>query len=501
VPRPVTNIDDVILWDPNTDRRQTVISLIDSLGATTCEISTGSLDSIEREFSHNVALVALGNSSSQQENSLAFMRALKRKGVKVIAYENGLLSWPIGIRCRALLNGSFLLLDSSANSFNAELREALSNIRKSETESQLKEERIKEQMKALGIVGVSRKMISVFRWVARVSNLSDFPVLICGETGTGKELIANAIHKLDPKRRKGPFIAANCSAINSELAESELFGHRRGAFTGAENNRLGLFRAAEGGVLFLDEVSELNESLQAKLLRVLQERRVLGVGFDQEIAIDVRVIAATNRSLEEMIEQGKFREDLYHRLNVLSVTIPPLRDRYEDLSPLIEHFLSKYQSLNQCRQAKVSRDFIEALSHVRLSGNARQLENFVRLALLNKTESDAMLSLSDLTPAVWQDLSDEIELRPTGNGSPTPQAQFPKQATEADPQSYFQNILDLNGWNLTKSLESCEKSLLQCALQFTQGNQSQTARMMGITPRSVYNKVQKYKLTSHNRQR
>jgi DNA-binding NtrC family response regulator len=493
------NIDVVILWDQSPDRRQIVTRLINALGATTCETAVDSLYRTERAPKQTVALVALGSSPAQRENNLAVIRSLTTKGLKVICYEDGLLSRPIGTRCRALRNGSFLLLDSSAKSFAAELQQALSRIWRSEAENQLEEERIKEQMNELGFVGVSTKMISVFRWVARVSSLSDFPVLICGETGTGKELIANAIHKLDAKRRKGPFIAANCSAINSELAESEFFGHRRGAFTGAENSRLGLFRAAEGGVLFLDEVSELNESLQAKLLRVLQERRVLGVGFDHEVAIDVRVIAATNRSLEEMIKQGRFREDLYHRLNVLSVSIPPLRERYADLPPLIVHFLSKYQSLNRSRQIKASSEFMEALTHIKLSGNARQLENIVRLALLNKTDGDNTIILSDLTPAVWQDLSDEIEPRADRKDHVEAERLEPKPHDHS--QAYFQNILDLNGWNLTKSLECCEKSLLECALQFTRGNQSQTARMMGITPRSVYNKVQKYKLTTQSRER
>jgi two-component system nitrogen regulation response regulator GlnG len=211
------------------------------------------------------------------------------------------------------------------------------------------------------------------------------------------------------------------------------------------------------------------------------------------------VIAATNRSLEEMIKQARFREDLYHRLNVLSVSIPPLRERYDDLPPLIEHFLGKYQSLNRSRQIKASSEFVEALTYVKLSGNARQLENIVRLALLNKTDGDNTLGLSDLTPAVWQDLSDEIE--PPAEEKSAVEAETIEPKPHGGSQAYFQNILDLNGWNLTKSLECCEKSLLQCALRFTHGNQSQTARMMGITPRSVYNKVQKYKLTSQHRER
>ena len=227
---------------------------------------------------------------------------------------------------------------------------------------------------------------------------------------------------------------------------------------------------------------------------MLQEKRVLGVGFDREVAIDVRVIAATNRSLEEMIERGRFREDLYHRLNVLSVNIPPLRDRHDDLPPLIEHFLTKYQLLNQRGHARASSDFVEALTHVQLSGNARQLENIVRRALLNKVDDDTPLNLSDLSPAVWQYLSDEGDLKTNPKGDTQSSDRSSNLQQSDDAQSYFLNILDLNGWDLTKSLECCERSLLQCALQFTQGNQSQTARMIGITPRSVYNKVHKYKL-------
>jgi transcriptional regulator with PAS, ATPase and Fis domain len=281
---------------------------------------------------------------------------------------------------------------------------------------------------------------------------------------------------------------ANCGAISSGLAESEFFGHRRGSFTGADSERKGLFRSANGGILFLDEVGELTESLQAKLLRVLQEKRVLGVGCDQEVAIDVRVIAATNRSLEEMVSTGRFREDLYHRLNVLSVSIPPLRDRNEDVGPLIEHFLKKYAALNQNLTKRVDLDFGEALMRVDLPGNARQLENIVRSAILKKID-DSPLSLSDLTPALWRQISDT-----TGpSHSADSQAIFADQF-KPDSQSYFRSILDENSWNLPRSLEYCEKLLLQCVLQFARGNQSQAARLSGITPRSVYNKLHKYRL-------
>ena len=438
----------------------------------------------ERSFGQSVALIALGDLAARGGESFAVIRTLKLKGFHVISYEDNVLSWPIAIRCRALLSGCSVLFDSSEQNFVSELTRAIKQALHAAAEGHFEEQRTKHKMAEVGIVGESAEMLSVFRWVLRVSNLSDFPVLISGETGTGKELIANALHRLDNKRQKGPFIAANCSVISAGLAESELFGHRRGAFTGADSDRKGLFRSAEGGVLFLDEIGELSEALQAKLLRVLQEQKVLGVGFDHEVPIDVRVIVATNRNLEEMVKQRQFREDLYHRLNVLSVNIPPLRERLEDLQPLTEHFLQKYSALNRSTTRSVSREFIDALKQLQFSGNARQLENIVRGALLNNSD-DSPLSLSDLTPAVWEELSDTTK--------PANSAVVRADGT-SDLQRDFIDILDSNNWNLSKSVEYCEKLLLQCALEVARGNQSQTARLIGITPRSVYNKLQKHKL-------
>ena len=485
----------VILWEPDKIRDQVVQQIIESCGARALTINDlPELNSLTSSFPQNLALIALADGRSPEAASLSVIRELKVKGFKVITYEDEIFSWPISARCRALLNGSSLLLDSSATSFSEELKCVLTKALESEAARRVEERLVKEQMQRLGIVGSSTKMTSVFRWVTRVSALSDFPVLIKGETGTGKELVAKALHLLDENRCKGPFIAANCSAISAGLAESELFGHRRGAFTGADSERKGLFRSADGGVLFLDEIGELSESLQAKLLRVLQEDRVLGVGFDREVPINVRVISATNRNLEEMVRQGSFREDLYHRLDVLSVDIPPLRERCEDLRPLVEHFLTKYSSLNQSVVRAVNSDFVEALRKVELGGNARQLENIVRRALLNKVD-DTPLCLSDLTPAVWEQVSDENHLAITQIAGGLPgMAGGLKHEPLLDLEPGFLNILDSNDWSLSKSLEYCEMLFLKCALQYARGNQSQAARLIGITPRSVYNKVHKHKL-------
>lgn len=483
----------VLCWDANSERFGSIALAIKSCGANAQEIRDASQASrAVCSTRKSVALVALGDSQLQASDSMDIIRPLKLKGFKVISYAPGVFSWPIALRCRALLSGASQLFDSSSPTFSDDLLQALTKVLQTAVAEHLEEEQIRKQMQDLGIVGESSKMMSVFRWVVRVSALSDFPVLITGETGTGKELIANAVHRLDAKRRNGPLIVANCGAISSGLAESEFFGHRRGAFTGADKERKGLFRSAAGGILFLDEIGELTESLQAKLLRVLQEKRVLGVGFDQEVAIDVRVIAATNRSLEEMVLTGRFREDLYHRLNVLSVSIPPLRDRNEDLDPLIQHFLEKYSSLNQNLTKRVNLDFGEALMRVELPGNARQLENIVRAAILNKVD-DSPLSLSDLTPALWRQISGERSLTDEPRDRAGSKAISAGQS-KSDSQSYFRSILDENSWNFPRSLDYCEKLLLQCVLQSARGNQKRAARLIGITPRSVYNKLHKYKL-------
>jgi transcriptional regulator with GAF, ATPase, and Fis domain len=246
-------------------------------------------------------VVALGACPSPDDIGLHIIRSLKRKGFRVISYEEGAQSWPLSVRCQILLVGSLWLLDSAQAEFAQELQRILAQLLRAEAERQSKEDRIKSMMKKLGIVGESQAIISVFRTILRVSSLSDLPILLMGETGTGKELLATAIHQLDPKRRNGPYVTLNCGAISPGLVESELFGHRRGAFSGADRDRKGLIRSAEGGVLFLDEIGELDDGLQAKLLRVLQEHRVLGVGEDREVPVDVRVIAATHRDLDEMV--------------------------------------------------------------------------------------------------------------------------------------------------------------------------------------------------------
>jgi sigma-54 dependent transcriptional regulator, flagellar regulatory protein len=498
VVNPSDSASAVIVWDHHGARLQLVTRLISECEALPRWMgSFSAIQEVECSICSGIALVALGARPSPAELGLEVIRTLKQKGFKIICYEDGAHAWPLGLQCHPLLAGSLKLLDSAKADFAAELHDWLIQLLRAEVVRKADEQRLKFTMRNLGIIGESAAMISIFRWLERVSALSDLPLLITGETGTGKQILADAIHRLDPKRRHGPFIAINCGAISFGLAESELFGHRRGAFTGADRDRKGLIRAAEGGVVFLDEIGELDDALQVKLLRVLQERRVLGVGDDQEVPVSVRVIAATNRNLSAAVQQGKFRADLFHRLNVLSTHIPPLRERRADVGPLIEHLLEKNQSLQTAGSVSAGPDFIEALTCIDLPGNVRQLENLVRRALVNKV-SPAPLTLTDLPAEVWQQLADQEDL--SGIRSEQSHSGGPgKPMPEPAPQTLscdLVNLLDTHGWSLAQTLRYCERILLEAVLRRKQGNQSQTARLLGLTPRSIYSKMRRHHLNN-----
>ncbi|MDZ4850630.1 MAG: sigma-54 dependent transcriptional regulator [Pirellulaceae bacterium] len=238
-----------------------------------------------------------------------------------------------------------------------------------------------------GIIGAGLAMQEVYRMTRRVAK-TNASVLILGETGTGKELIANAIHRLS-HRKAGPFVKVNCGALSESLLESELFGHVRGAFTGAVSNRTGRFEAAHTGTIFLDEINSTSLHVQVKLLRVLQEKEFERVGDTETISVDTRVVAASNRDLAEQIESNDFREDLYWRLNVVPVEIPPLRERREDIPSLVAFFLNHYSSINERYVVHIQREAMQALQDYHWPGNVRELQNYVERAVV-MAESDEL---------------------------------------------------------------------------------------------------------------
>jgi transcriptional regulator with PAS, ATPase and Fis domain len=469
----------VITSDRNGVRLSKINQLVEKCGGRPYPVFDVDRAGDESLAEFSIAVIAMGRSGPNENQFKAALLKLKKRNFKVLCYEDGTQSLPLSLRCQVLLWGSTHLLDSSHPNFEAELQSWLEQTIRAETASRHELERSRNLMREMGIVGESSAILSAFRLLLRISTLSDLPVLLTGETGTGKELFARAIHQLDPKRRHGPLVALNCGALNATLAESELFGHRRGAFTGAEQNRRGLVRSADRGVLFLDEIGELDSSSQAKLLRVLQENRVLSLGEDKEVSVNVRVIAATNRRLEEMIQAGSFRQDLFHRLNVISIAIPPLRERPADLLPLIHHFLDKYSGIVDRRRLEVREEFVASIAKLELPGNVRELENLIRQVMVNKAD-DRPLDLSDLPQQIWRVIMEK--------GSSSKPEDVHQQTND------FGQILLASGSDLALSLEHCERMLVEAALSRAHGNQARTARLLGITPRTVYNKIRKHNL-------
>jgi transcriptional regulator with PAS, ATPase and Fis domain len=411
---------------------------------------------------------------------------LRNQGIATIAGVEHLGQWTIGQRSLILASGASWLIDIEQPDWCHRLANCVVELhRKGRRQDEDKQRQI-QLMQDLHVIGTSRGMQSVFQWAVRVGSLSDLPALITGETGTGKQVVAQAIHKLDPKRSKGPFVAVNCAAISLGVAEAELFGHRKGAYTGAERDRKGLIRSAQGGVLFLDEIGDLDYAIQGKLLRVLQDNRVLGVGEDDEVSVSVRIISATNRNLLQMVEQRTFREDLFHRLNMLSVTIPPIRERRDDIAPLVRYFLVKHKTLSRYLVQAVTDELIEALGKLDLTGNVRQLENIVCQIMINK-ENEQPLDLQDLPQALLVDLAHSQAKEPSTNATPS-------SIRDEDCKSEVARLVREKRWSLSRALQYCERFLVREALDMTKGNQAQAAQLLGVTPRSVYNLIRRHQL-------
>jgi two-component system, NtrC family, response regulator PilR len=329
---------------------------------------------------------------------------------------------------------------------------------KTEVELLIKEQR--ERGNLGNIIGRSEKMQAVYQMIETVAGVQS-TVLITGESGTGKELVARAIHDLSPRAEK-PFVSINCGAFTETLLESELFGYVKGAFTGANTNRKGLFEAAHRGTIFLDEIGEMSSAMQVKLLRVLQERKVRPVGAHQETEIDTRVIAATNRDLAAMVKDGSFREDLFYRISVIPIELPPLRERSDDVKQLAEHFVSKF-----CTQAgrslSVSPRALSLLEAYSWPGNVRELEHTIERAVaLERTDS----------------------IQPE---------RLPEQITNYNP-ARVASALDLpeEGLNIAAHLEHLEKTYVLEALRRTGGNQTRAAELLHLSVRSLRHLLDKH---------
>jgi two-component system response regulator AtoC len=345
----------------------------------------------------------------------------------------------------------------------------LFTLRRFEEHERLKRENISlkaslsERYSFNNIIAKSASFNAVFDVIKRLSPFNT-TVLITGESGTGKELIAHAIHENSPRRGK-PFIAINCGAIPETLMESELFGHKKGAFTDASRDKKGLFEEATGGTLFLDEVGDLPLHLQVKLLRALQEQAIRRVGDEVDIAIDVRIISATLRNLDEEVRSGRFREDLLYRLNVISIHLPPLRERPEDVTVLIEHFLQKHSKRLGIPKKRIPSEVLKLLVEYSWPGNARELENCLERALV--------LSAGD-----------ELELESLPRHIIEPRAVTGTLSQEAKRTSL----------SIKECTESLEIDLIRRALAETKGNRTHAAKILEISHRTLLYKLKEYGL-------
>ena len=335
--------------------------------------------------------------------------------------------------------------------------------RRIQQENVLLKKDLEEKYGMNNMVGKSKKMLEVYNLIEKIA-VTDSTVLISGESGTGKEIAARAIH-FHSRRRERPFVSINCGALPENLLESELFGHVKGSFTGAIANKKGMFETAEKGTLFLDEVGEMSPWTQVKLLRTLQDRKVRRVGGTDEFPIDVRIIGATNQDLKKRIEEGKFREDLFYRLNVISLELPPLRNRKEDIPLLVSHFLSKYCDKMGRDMKRMAPRVMKVFESYSWPGNVRELENSIeRIIAIEERETITESSLPEelISPQREQDRSYEVK----------------------------------PGFDLNTTLDDISRNFVQQALQRTNGNLKETATLLGINYRSLRYLIEKLGLRS-----
>jgi two-component system nitrogen regulation response regulator GlnG len=324
------------------------------------------------------------------------------------------------------------------------------------------------------IIGKSRSMQEIYKIIGRVSQ-TDVDILVCGESGTGKELIAKCIHK-NSKRSNKPFVAINSAAIPNELLEAELFGFEKGAFTGAYEKKIGKFKQADGGTIFLDEIGDMPLDLQAKILRVIQEREIDRVGAPSTIKVDVRIIAATNKNLESMVKEGKFREDLFYRLNVIPIYIPPLRERKEDIPILIEHFLKKYEKDFNIGKKSISKRALDLLVNYDWHGNVRELENTIKRGII--LSNGSILDVEDFSIT-----NDTYSRDPEKNLTL-------EELIEIKLRDFIGKI-DIKGINNLYSIiiKRVEKALFKIIVEECKGNQIRAANILGINRNTLRKKI------------
>ena len=448
----------ILIVDDEEGMRHMLVSMLGKEGYVVKAVSNG-LDAI-KQLDEDIFDLLLCDIRMPGMDGLAFFRKIKSKGhtlpvIIMSAYGT------IDTAVEAIKEGAY---DYISKPFRQD--EILLTLKKAEERERLASEnmRLRQEVEKTysfsNIIGKSEKIQELFNAIKKVAGVRS-TVLLGGESGTGKELVAKAIH-YNSDRKGEAFVAVNCGAIPENLIESELFGHVKGAFTDAVRARRGLFEEANGGTLFLDEIGELPLNLQVKLLRVLQEDEITRVGSASLIKVDVRIVAATTRNLAEEVKDGLFRDDLYYRLNVFSIKLPPLRDRMEDIPLLVDHFIKKINGKMGRSVRGIEAEALEAIMGYSWPGNVRELENAIERAMV-MTESDK-LNTADLS----------LEIREAGGGAVP--------------------AFVVDDFSIKKNGRMLEKSLITKALEETGGNRTKAARLLEISHRALIYKIKDYGL-------
>lgn len=451
----------IMIVDDDLAFRVATLALLEDHGYAV-SISTNGVEAKQKLTEQNYDLV-LSDLVMPGINGIELLQHIKNNypGVPVIMV-TGFAS--IGTAVEAMRIGArdYVTKPSDNNELLIKIARALEDRQKDRELKSLRDE-VHEAYAFGNILGRSAGMKDVYKLMELVAK-TDVPVLILGETGTGKELVAKAIH-YNSSRRDRPFVVINCSALTETLLESELFGHEKGSFTGAHRQHIGKFEEAGGGTVFLDEIGDVTPQIQTKLLRVLQEREIQRVGGSETLSVDIRVVAATNRELQSMIASGHFREDLFYRLNVFPVHLPPLRDRLDDLPLLVEHFIEKHAGLANNRVRKISPTLFPAMMNYPWKGNVRELENLIKRAII-KTPGETITSL-------------EIPTMLTSATGAAPTAELLEMNTP------FKDYLS----TITRH---AEKTYLVHMLRLYKGNVNQIARLMDLDRKTIYRMMAEY---------
>ena len=469
----------ILVADDEESVRFVLVKALESAGHTVLQASGGreALDRL-RERPLDLAFVDL---RMPDYDGLAVLAAARESGlttpVVIVTAQNTMDN-----AIEAMKRGAY---DYIAKPFNIDEVQAVARRALEMTRMSTDLKRVEREMRGrfevgVAIIGNSPAMQEIYKIIGRIAN-TDTTILVQGESGTGKELIAKVIHYHSP-RWSGPFIAINCSAIPRELLESELFGHEKGAFTGATEQRPGKFELAQGGTILLDEIADMPLELQAKLLRVLQEREVTRLGGRETLKVDCRILAATNQSLERAAKQGRFREDLFFRMNVVPVQVPPLRDRRSDIPELLTFFIDKINREMGTSITGISPEARDLLLRHNWPGNVRELENtLIRASVLASGSTimprDLALAAQEPTPAMYGDMSLEeivrLKLR-----------EYFRQTGDVEPSDLYALIL-----------ERVERPLIELTLERTGGNQLQAAAILGINRNTLRKKISTLKIT------